>query len=154
MLRYYNFPFSPLAGMIHGRWFCSEVFRCVRVRWRCLALDNETSHICIITFRSVNIRTATANGTESTMAWGTNSSKKMLRSSIHRIHFSTQQDYIHEVPVILHDNLQRVSHRLYGPSSFTWLQLLCKQTNTGTCTILTAKRQSCTHTLSRLLPSA
>jgi len=112
MLRYYNFPFFCLAGMINGRWFCSEILRWVRFRWWCLAPDYETSHIYIITFRSVNLRTATGNGTESTMARGTNSSKKMLRSSIHRIRFCIQQDYIHEVPVILHDNLQRVSQTL------------------------------------------
>jgi len=27
------------------------------------------------------------------------------------------QDYIHKVPVILHDNLQRGSHKPYGPSA-------------------------------------
>jgi hypothetical protein len=31
-----------------------------------------------------------------------------------------QQDYIHKVPVILHDNLQRESHKTYGtPTSVT-----------------------------------
>jgi hypothetical protein len=40
------------------------------------------------------------------------------------------QDYIHKVPIILHDNLQRESHKPYGPpTSVTWLQLLHKQTN-------------------------
>jgi len=44
------------------------------------------------------------------------------------------------VPAILHDNLQRESHKTYEPpTSVTRLQLLRKQTNTGTSTALTAK---------------
>jgi len=47
---------------------------------------------------------------------------------------------MHKVPVILHDNLQRESHKPYGPpTSVTLLQPLCKQTNTGTSTALTAE---------------
>jgi hypothetical protein len=43
--------------------------------------------------------------------------------------FTLKQDYIHKVPVILHNNLQRESHKPYDPpTSVTWLQLLRKQT--------------------------
>jgi hypothetical protein len=48
------------------------------------------------------------------------------------IHTCVWQDYIHNVPIILHDNLQRGSHKPYGPpTSVTWLQLLRKQNNSG-----------------------
>ena len=40
--------------------------------------------------------------------------------------------YIHKVPAILRDNLQRESHKPYGPTSITWLQPQRKQTKTGT----------------------
>jgi hypothetical protein len=43
--------------------------------------------------------------------------------------------YIHRFPVILHDNLQRDSHKYYGPSvSVTLLQLLCGQSKTDSST--------------------
>jgi hypothetical protein len=59
----------------------------------------------------------------------------------------------------LHDNLQRESRKPYGsPTSVTWFQLLRKQTNTGTCTALTAETHWSTRTrlraLSRLLTSS
>ena len=51
-----------------------------------------------------------------------------------------QQDYIQEVPGILHENLQHEAHKHYGlPTSDTRLQLLRKQTNTDTTTALTAE---------------
>jgi hypothetical protein len=41
----------------------------------------------------------------------------------------------------MHDNLQSVSHKPYAPATaVTWLLLLCKQTNTGTSTALTAQK--------------
>ena len=50
------------------------------------------------------------------------------------------QDYIHKVPVILYNNLQCESHKPYVPPTIvTWLQLLRKQTNTGTTTALNAE---------------
>jgi hypothetical protein len=56
------------------------------------------------------------------------------------IHIYIYHYYIHKVPVILHDNLQRESHKPYGPpSSVTWLQLLRKQMNTGTSTAPTSR---------------
>ena len=42
-------------------------------------------------------------------------------------HGCVQLDYIHKVPVILNDNLQRQSYKPYGPTPVTWLQLLRKQ---------------------------
>jgi hypothetical protein len=52
----------------------------------------------------------------------------------------TWQAYIHNVPVILYDNFQCESHKHYVPPTIvTWLQLLRKQTNTGTSTALTAE---------------
>jgi hypothetical protein len=45
------------------------------------------------------------------------------------IWFKVRQDCIHQVPIILHENLQHGSHKL--PTSVTWLQILRKQTNTG-----------------------
>jgi hypothetical protein len=57
-----------------------------------------------------------------------------------KISLQLYQDYIHKVPVVLHDNLQREYHQHYGPpTSVTWLHLLRKQTNTGTSTALTAE---------------
>jgi hypothetical protein len=54
--------------------------------------------------------------------------------------FRVCKDYVHKFPVSLHDNLQRESHKLYGPpTTITWLQLPRKQTNTGTSTALTAE---------------
>jgi len=42
-----------------------------------------------------------------------------------------QQDYIHEVPIIFHDNLQRESCKRYDPTtSVTWRQLLRMHMNT------------------------
>jgi len=71
----------------------------------------------------------------------------MIRSS-HASHFSTvyswnsevYQHYSHKVPVILHDNLGRESHKSCGaPTPVTWLLLplllLRKQTNTGITTV-------------------
>jgi hypothetical protein len=59
------------------------------------------------------------------------------------------QDYIHKVPVSLHYNLQHESHKPYcPPTSVTWLQLLCKQTNTGHLNTLIY-----THMTSRTLPT-
>ena len=51
---------------------------------------------------------------------------------------SEQQEHIHEVPIIPHDNLQRESHKPYArPTS---IELLRKQqTKTGTPTALTAE---------------
>ena len=64
------------------------------------------------------------------------------------------QYYIHKVPVILHDNLQPDSHKPYGSSTpVTWLQLLRKQTNTGTFTAPTAGSPLSTHTTSYTLPT-
>jgi hypothetical protein len=70
-----------------------------------------------------------------------------------------KQDYIHKTPVILHDNFQQESHKLYGsPNSATCLQVLRQQTNTGTSISLIAEtyRSMCTRirALSRLLKSA
>ena len=66
-----------------------------------------------------------------------------------------QQDYIPKGHLILYDNLQRESHKPQSPpTSVTWLQLLRKQTNTGT-----PHRSDCTytliyaHTTSRTLPT-
>jgi hypothetical protein len=43
--------------------------------------------------------------------------------------------YIHSLPVILNDNLQRESHKPYGPqTSVTWLQLLRGQKKTDSST--------------------
>ena len=51
-----------------------------------------------------------------------------------------EQNYIHKVPVILHDSLERESLKPYSPSTpVKWLQLLRKQTNTGTSIILVAE---------------
>jgi len=49
-----------------------------------------------------------------------------------------QLNYIHEVPIILHDNHQHKSLTpYYLPTSVTRLQLLCQQMGTGTtCTQL------------------
>ena len=53
----------------------------------------------------------------------------------------------------MHDNLLRESHKLYGlPNSVTWLQLLCRQTNTGRCAALTAKTRWPTRTRLRAPP--
>jgi len=50
-------------------------------------------------------------------------------------------------PLSLHDNLQRESHISYLPlTSVTWLQLLRKQTNTGTCVALIAETPWSTRT--------
>jgi hypothetical protein len=70
-----------------------------------------------------------------------------------------EQDYVHKVPVILIDNLQRDSHKPYSPpTSVTWLQLLRKQSNNDTSTALTAETRWSTRTrlcaLSCLLTSA
>jgi hypothetical protein len=67
-------------------------------------------------------------------------------------------DYIHTVLVILNENPQRKSHKPYGsPTSAMWLQLLRKQTNTGTSTALIAETRRSTRTrfraLSRLVTS-
>ena len=48
--------------------------------------------------------------------------------------------YIHKVPVILNDKLQRKSHKPYAPlTSITRQKLLRKQTSAGTSTALTAQ---------------
>jgi hypothetical protein len=61
---------------------------------------------------------------------------------------SLWQDYIHKVPVIMHDNLQGQSHKTYSPpTSVTWLVLLRKQSNTGNSTALIAETLSSTRTL-------
>ena len=61
-----------------------------------------------------------------------------LNSIIHKM--VLYQDYTHEINVILHDKLQRESHKAYGiPASVTFLQLLRKQANTGTYTALMAE---------------
>ena len=53
-----------------------------------------------------------------------------------------QQDSIQKLPVVMHNNLQRESHKPYGPPvSVLWLQLLPSQrTKTGTCTAPTNLR--------------
>jgi hypothetical protein len=62
------------------------------------------------------------------------------------------QGYIHQVSVILHDNLQRVFHKLYvPPTSVTWLQLLSRQKNSGTSTALAAETHWFTRTRLRAL---
>ena len=62
------------------------------------------------------------------------------------------QDYVHKVPVILYDNLQRESHTPHAPpTTVTWLQLLRKQTNTGTTTALTAETRWAARTRLRAL---
>jgi len=61
-------------------------------------------------------------------------------------------NYIRKVPVILHDNLQRQSHKPYcPPTSVTWLQLLHKQTNARTSTALSAATHWSTYTRPRAL---
>jgi len=69
------------------------------------------------------------------------------------------RDYIQKVPVILHNKFHRECHNTYGPpTSVTWLQLLCKQTNIGTSNSLTTETHRSTRTrlgaLSRLATSA
>ena len=56
------------------------------------------------------------------------------------VNIAVYWDYIHKVHVILHDNLQRESHKPHvPPTSDTWLLLLRKQTNTGDSTAVTAE---------------
>jgi hypothetical protein len=56
-----------------------------------------------------------------------------------------------QIPCLLHDYLQCESHETYGPpTAVTWLQQLCKQTNTATPTTLTAETHA--HTTSCILP--
>jgi len=56
--------------------------------------------------------------------------------------------HVSEVPIVLHDNLPHESHKPYGPpTSITWLQLLRKQTSTGTPLFYA-------HTTLRTLPTA
>jgi hypothetical protein len=51
--------------------------------------------------------------------------------------------YIYKVSVILHDNLQRESHKPYAPPTWvTWSQLLRKRTNTGTTARSESARRS------------
>ena len=51
-----------------------------------------------------------------------------------------EQNYVHNVPVILHDSLQREFLKPYRPhTQVTWLYLLRMQTNTGTSTALVAE---------------
>ena len=53
-------------------------------------------------------------------------------------------------PVILHDNLQRESHKPYDPPTLvTWLHLLRKQTKTGTSAALNMQKHTnqCAHDL-------
>jgi hypothetical protein len=61
--------------------------------------------------------------------------------------------YIHEVPVIWNDDdLQRGSHKPYGPpTSVMWQLLLRKQKNTGISTALTADTRWSTRTQFRAL---
>jgi len=55
-------------------------------------------------------------------------------------------------PSFLHDNLQRESHKLCGsPTLVTWLQLLRKQTNTGTSTALIAGARWCMRSRFRVI---
>ena len=59
-----------------------------------------------------------------------------------------QQDYIYKIPISLHANLQREPHNPYfPPTSVTWLQLLRKQSNTGTSTTLVAETCGFSRTL-------
>jgi hypothetical protein len=66
-----------------------------------------------------------------------------------------QQYYIHIFTSIFHDNLQYECHKHYvPPSSVSWLQLLRKQTNTGTPTTPECRNTMIyTHTNSRTLPT-
>jgi len=66
--------------------------------------------------------------------------------------FTVCKDYIHKFPVILLDNLQRESHKPYGPPpSVTWYQLLRKQTNPGTSSADSRNTLTYAHTTSRIL---
>ena len=64
-------------------------------------------------------------------------------------------DYVHKVPVSLHDNLQRQSHESYDPpTSVTWLRLLRQQTNTALPPLWMHKHmRSWLRVLSRLVTS-
>ena len=65
---------------------------------------------------------------------------------------SVWKAYIHKVPLILCDYLQREFHKPYGsPTAVTWSHLLRKHTNTGTSTALTAKTHWSTRTRVRAL---
>jgi hypothetical protein len=66
-----------------------------------------------------------------------------------------EQDYIHKVPVILHDNLQRHSHKPDGPPpTVTYLQLLRKLTNSNAFPALNAETHWFTlNTISRTRPN-
>jgi hypothetical protein len=65
----------------------------------------------------------------------------------------SEQDYIHKVPVTLHDNLQRQSHKPDAPPpTVTWMQLPRKHTNTGgTFTALNTETHWSTRTWPRAL---
>jgi hypothetical protein len=64
-----------------------------------------------------------------------------------------QQNYRQKFPIIVHDNLQRESHKPYVyPTSVTWLHLLRKQMNTSTSTVLIAETHWSTRTRLRALP--
>ena len=69
----------------------------------------------------------------------------MLRSGV-----TVRNQYSRNIstfPVILHDSVQCESLKPHGPpASVTWLQLLRKQTNTGTSTALTVETPILSHT--------
>ena len=61
--------------------------------------------------------------------------------------YHTVPSYSQVTLTFLHENLQYKSHKLYTPpTSVTWLQLLCKQANTGTSTVLIADTLIYAHT--------
>jgi hypothetical protein len=65
-----------------------------------------------------------------------------------------QHNYIHKVAIIMHENIQRESHKIYGsPTSVTWLQVLSKQ-RVLAIPPLWLQKHTDLHALSRFVASA
>ena len=73
----------------------------------------------------------------------------MIFGNVYFIHLTVldlYQDYIHKVPVILHDDRQRESHKPYGPpTSVTWLELQRMKKSTGIFVAMTRNTDLCAH---------
>ena len=116
----------------------------------CVNLHQETIELCIGWWYQILIYHNSENEQYK---------REIDRGLFYRVLHWLYQDYFHKVPIVFRDNLLHESHKPYGPStSVTRLQLLRKQTNTGTSTTLTAETHWRTRTrllaLFRLVTSA
>jgi len=134
----------------------------VGLRWRknkWIGAREVTNHLCnmamVISARSKLVTAAVVTGfglalvliIGSVVGWFDNRTfdhtlpsyglhQRLAASNISQVRL----DYLHKVPVILHENLPRGSHKPCGrTTSVSWLQLLRQQTNIATYTALTAE---------------